>query len=155
MLHPLPFRTFGEIAALGYVVDLYCPTCHRRVSVDPAADHLRERTFAGTRFRCTGTRDVGFAHPRRPCEGTGILSVQPATLLPVGGEVTLVFLFHYCRPPGWEIAHMPLDRPPWSRAGWGEDDRWRCPICRRGTGWSIHEPDRKPSYYADTAAARA
>ena len=29
--------------------------------------------------------------------------------------------------PRWFIEHMPADRPPWLRAGWGPDDRYRCP----------------------------
>jgi hypothetical protein len=53
MLHALPFTTFGEAAALGLEAYVYCPTCFTTRQLDPAADHLRDRCFASTRFRCT------------------------------------------------------------------------------------------------------
>jgi hypothetical protein len=56
MLHDLPFTTFSEIAALGLEAHVYCPTCHTMRQLDPMADRLRDRCFAGTRFRCTNTR---------------------------------------------------------------------------------------------------
>jgi hypothetical protein len=28
MLHALPFNTFGEVAALGLEVQVYCPSCY-------------------------------------------------------------------------------------------------------------------------------
>jgi transposase-like protein len=52
MLHALPFTTFGEAAALGLEAHVYCPSCFRTRPVDPTADHLRDRCFATTRFRC-------------------------------------------------------------------------------------------------------
>jgi hypothetical protein len=51
MLHALPFATFGEAAALGLEAHVYCPTCYTTRQLDPAADHLRDRCFASTRFR--------------------------------------------------------------------------------------------------------
>ena len=33
MLHPLPFRTFGEIAALGLELKVHCSRCSREVTL--------------------------------------------------------------------------------------------------------------------------
>jgi hypothetical protein len=51
MLHALPFITFGEAAAFGLEAHVYCPSCYTTRQVDPAADRLRHRCFAGTRLR--------------------------------------------------------------------------------------------------------
>jgi hypothetical protein len=53
---PLPFTTFSEIAALGFRARVYCSGCYDHRAIDPAADHLRDRCFATTRFRCTKIR---------------------------------------------------------------------------------------------------
>jgi hypothetical protein len=34
MLHSLPFKTFGEIAALGLQAKIYCPGCHKHRPID-------------------------------------------------------------------------------------------------------------------------
>jgi hypothetical protein len=36
MFHPLPFTTFGEIAALGFEIEVHCSSCYRQTKVDPA-----------------------------------------------------------------------------------------------------------------------
>jgi hypothetical protein len=54
-LHPLPFATFGEIAALGLKLKVHCSSCSRDVELDPMDERLRHRCFAGARLRCTAT----------------------------------------------------------------------------------------------------
>jgi hypothetical protein len=125
MLYPLPFTTFGEIAALGLEAEVHCSSCYRQTKV--ADRRLTDRVFAAAPLRCSGMRDHGFAVPLQPCRAPGFLYIKSAVRLPVGGEVTLIFLScSRCVPP-WFIEHMPADRPPWLRAGWGPDDRYHCP----------------------------
>jgi hypothetical protein len=46
------------------------------------------------------------------------VTIQPRELLPVGGDVTLAFLFcERCLPP-WHINLIPIDWPPWTVADW-------------------------------------
>jgi hypothetical protein len=59
VLHALPFSTFGEIAALGLKATVYCPRCYEHRAIDAAAEHLRDRCFATTRFRRTKIRYTG------------------------------------------------------------------------------------------------
>jgi hypothetical protein len=130
MLHALPFTTFGEAAALGLEAHVYCPTCYRTRQLDSTADYLRDRCFAGTRFRCIKVRWTG-----ETCGGPGSVTIRPAELLPVGGNVTLAFLScERCLPP-WYINYIPIDRPPWATVDWRAGDRFRCPGCRGAVGW--------------------
>jgi hypothetical protein len=109
MLHALPFTTFGEAAALGLDADVYCPSCFRACRLDSKADRLRDRCFAGTRFRCTNVRWSGVI-----CGGPGSVTIRPHELLPAGGDVRLAFLWcDRCLPP-WYINHIPIEPPPWS-----------------------------------------
>ena len=62
-LHPLPFTTFGEIAALGLEAKVHCASCYRQTKVDMADRRLNDRIFAAVPFRCHGMRDRGFAVP--------------------------------------------------------------------------------------------
>jgi hypothetical protein len=144
-LHRLPFRTFGEIAALGFEIEVHCSSCYRQTKVAPADRHLYNRVFAAAPFRCSNMRDHGFAVPLQPCRAPRFVYIKPAVLLPVGGEVTLIFLScSRCVPP-WFIEYMPADRPPWLRAGWGPDDRYRCPACRGSIDWRFHGPTWRPT----------
>jgi hypothetical protein len=110
MLHAFPFATFREAAALGLEAYVYCPTCYRTSQLDPTANHLRDRCFASARFRCTNIRWNG-----ETCGGPGSVTIRPAELVPVGGDVRLAFLLcERCRPP-WYINHIPIELPPWER----------------------------------------
>ena len=109
MLHPLPFTTFGQIAAFGFKAKVYCPGCYEHRSIDLAAEHLRDRCFATTRFRCTKIRYTGAV-----CGRLGAVEIEPSVLLPVGGEDTLAFLSCSTCLPSWEINYVPIDKPPWS-----------------------------------------
>src|SRR5260370_3657056 len=107
MLHPLPFTTFGEIAALGFRARVYCSRCYEHRSIDLAAEHLRDRCFATTRFRCTKIR-----YTAAVCGRLGAVEIEPSVLLPVGGEATLAFLSCSTCLPSWEINYVPIDKPP-------------------------------------------
>jgi hypothetical protein len=87
-LLPLPFTTFGEIAALDLKATVYCSRCFQHRPIDPAAEHLRDRCLATTRFRCCEIRYTGGVCG---CLGSG--AIKPSVLLPVGGKDTLAFLF--------------------------------------------------------------
>src|ERR1044072_4691922 len=99
MLRALPFQTIGDIARLGLELHVYCPRCFatRRLDLEGSAA-LHGRGVAPTRFRC-----------RR--SGTpGLPKIRPAELLPVGGPVTLAFL--WCNSCIWEINQAQLAKPP-------------------------------------------
>jgi hypothetical protein len=105
-LLPLPFTTFGEIAALGLKATVYCSGCYEHRPIEPAAENLRDRCFATTRFRCNKIRYTGAV-----CGCSGSVVIKPAMLLPVGGEDTLAFLYCSTCEPSWEINHMRLPTP--------------------------------------------
>jgi hypothetical protein len=108
-LHPLPFTTFGELEALGLKATVYCSRCYEHRPIDPATDHLRDRCFATTRFRCTKIPYTGTV-----CGCAGSVEIEPSVLLPVGGKDDIAFLFCVSCQPSWEINHVPIDQQPWS-----------------------------------------
>jgi hypothetical protein len=69
----LPFSTFSDLHAQGFEVQVNCLRCHHRVMVDINAPTLRDRQFAGSRFRCQRTRYDG-----ETCAGLGMLSIGKA-----------------------------------------------------------------------------
>ena len=140
MLRALPFSTFGEIAALGLEVDVYCARCRAFRRLDLCNERLCHRCFAGAPFRCWR------------CGGPGFPKVRPAELMPVGGAVTLAYLF--CRRCAWEIDQAQLDRPPWSVSDLKSGDRFRCPGCSGRVDWHIHGPTWRPGYREHAAAPR-
>jgi hypothetical protein len=153
-LHPLPFTTFGEIAALGLEVEVRCAGCRHEVKFDPADEQLRNRPFAGAPFRCTATIQRYTAHPAYICGRPGHVYIRPHERLQVGGPVTLAFLFcRRCAPYGWQINHVQLDQPPWSATRFGPDDRFRCPACHGRVDWHIHGPAWRPTYSRDNVSA--
>ena len=134
MLRSLPITTIGDVARLGLELHVYCARCHatRRISIDSD-----ERATA--RFRCRSGRANG-----EVCGCPGAPQIRPAELLPVGGKVTLAFLF--CRRCVWQIDQVQLDQPPWSTVGLGPGDRYRCPSSGGQVDWHIHGPSWRPSY---------
>ena len=70
---PLPFTTFGEIAALGFLAQVYCIGCKHWGQIDAADPRWANRRFAGARLRCTQIRYDGVA-----CRSPGQLSIRPA-----------------------------------------------------------------------------
>jgi hypothetical protein len=141
MLHALPFTTFGELAAFEFKAKIYCSRCYEHRLVDPTAEHLRDRCFATTRFRCTKIRYTGHV-----CGCAGSVEIEPTVLLPVGGKDYLAFLFCGSCQPSWEINHVPIDRPPWSVVNHKGNDRFKCPECGKAVAWRIHGPAWRPTY---------
>jgi hypothetical protein len=76
-LVPLPVSTFGEIAALGLEVHVWCLRCKRARPLPLNLPGLHVRPFAGARFRCTRTLWDGAI-----CNAGGYPTIRPATLLP-------------------------------------------------------------------------
>src|SRR5215216_3884238 len=70
----------------------------------------------------------------------GLPKIRPAQLLPVGGPVTLAFM--WCNSCIWEIDQAQLDKPPWS----GSRQHYRCPGCGGRVEWHIHGPAWRPGY---------
>jgi hypothetical protein len=132
--------TFGEIAALGLKASIYCSGLYEHCRIDPIAEHLRDRYFARARFRRTKLRYTGAV-----CGCLGSVAIEPSVLLPVGGEETLAFLYCGTCLPSWEINHVPIDKPPWSRLNRKSNDRFRCPGCGKAVAWRIHGPSWRPS----------
>jgi hypothetical protein len=64
------------------------PSCFRTCQLDSAAHRLRDPCFVRTRFRCTNVRWTG-----NTCGGPGSVTFRPTELLPVGGDITVAFLF--------------------------------------------------------------
>jgi hypothetical protein len=118
-----------------------CSSCYDHRPIDAVADHLGDRCFATTRFRCTKIRHTGAV-----CGCLGSVAIEPSVLLPVGGEVTLAFLFCGTCQPSWEINHVPIDKPPWSRLNRKSNDRFRCPACGKAVAWAVHGPTWRPGY---------
>jgi hypothetical protein len=139
MLHPLPFTTFGEMAALSLEAAVYCSRCYETRRIDHASEILRDRYFATARFRCTKVRYTG-----EVCGGPGSVEIRPAELRPVGGADDLAFLS--CKTCLWQINHVPIDMPPWSVVRRNSGDRFCCPGCRRPVDWHIHGPTWRPTY---------
>jgi ribosomal protein S14 len=127
MLRALPFQTIGDIARYGLELHVYCSRCFATRRLDLEVNTaLHGRAIATTRFRC------------RRCGTPGVPKIRPAELLPVGGSVTLAFL--WCNSCIWEIDQAQLDKPPWS----GSRQRYRCPGCGRPVDWHVHGPVWRP-----------
>src|SRR5258708_19731364 len=90
-LHRLPFTTFGEIAALGFEIEVHCSSCYRQTKVDPADRRLSDRVFAAAPFRCSGMRDPGFAVPLQPSGAPGFFYIHPTLPLPARRQPPLTF----------------------------------------------------------------
>jgi hypothetical protein len=127
MLHPLPFTTFGEIAALGLVVRVSCSRCHSPRCIDLSASELQGRPFAGARFRCAHVMWDG-----RVCGGFDSPSIEPAERINPAKALERADIYcGHCEPP-WQIFEADLSAPPWS-ASWRPSERYRCPACGRKT----------------------
>jgi hypothetical protein len=95
MLHPLPFTTFGEIAAFGLKATVYCPGCYDQRPIDANADRLRYRCFATARFKCTKIRYTG-----KVCGCLGSVEIEPCAPRRVGGNYNIAFLSCVTHRPG-------------------------------------------------------
>ncbi|WP_422001719.1 hypothetical protein [Reyranella sp.] len=125
MLEPLPVQTFGDIVRHGLELHVYCARCFALRRIDLERPALLDRGFATSRFRCAR------------CGALGMPKVRPPAPLPVGGPQMLAFLWcDFCL---WQIDHVPVDRPPWSR-----QRPYRCPGCRGTVKWHFAGPTWRP-----------
>ena len=88
-LVPLPVSTFGEIAALGLEVHVWCQRCKRARPLPLNSPALYARIFVGARFRCA-----------RP--------LWDGSICNAGGIPTI----RRCVPP-WCALQIDLKREPW------------------------------------------
>jgi hypothetical protein len=129
----LPIRTFGEVAAFGYGIQIHCPLCRRRSEVDPLSPDLHDRPFFSTRFRCRGVRHMGSAAPSLPCECLGHIHLVP----PAADLVRPNQVIPYCQiscstcVPYWQIDQARNDREPWASLFSGPAAGIACPACGR------------------------
>jgi hypothetical protein len=146
MLHALPFTTFREIAVLGFGVEIHCPSCYRVTKIDPADQRLRDRPFAVTRFRCTGMRDLGSAHPLRPCQQLGHIHVTPpdAERIRPGRSIPWCSIACHRCVPVWQIDQAPKHLPPWNVILAKSGARLACPTCRSVLNTTWHGGDGIP-----------
>jgi hypothetical protein len=138
-LLPLPFTTFGDLAALGLKATVYCSRCYQHRPIDPAAEHLRDRCFATTRFRCCEIRYTGDV-----CGCLESVAIKPPVLLPVGGKDTPAFLFCITCEPSWEINHVPIDQPPMVSGGPEQQRPLQVPGVREGRGVAYSRAELAP-----------
>jgi DNA-directed RNA polymerase subunit RPC12/RpoP len=54
-----PLTTFGDLARDQLEIEVSCPNCGHRRTIDTAAPQLRNRRVAGARFRCEHCGAVG------------------------------------------------------------------------------------------------
>lgn len=127
----LPFSTFGEIAALGLDVHVWCCSCWHRKQIDPADARWSARIFAGARFRCSGTHAFGGA-----CNGPGALSIKPREPIRAGSAIEHATLHCPRCLPYWEINDVRFGVAPWPDLHRGE--RFRCPGCRDLLSMTFH-----------------
>lgn len=140
-LHPLPIRTFGDVAGLGPVLRVRCSRCgtSRRVEI---TDALRDRPVFGQRFACSAVRWDGST-----CGGPGQPIVEPSPRPRIDDSLDHELYFLDCTGcvPPWEIAAIDIRRAPWSEiAAWRPGDRYRCPACGGRVGWQVHGRPWRP-----------
>jgi DNA-directed RNA polymerase subunit RPC12/RpoP len=54
-----PGMTFGQLAREQLEIEVSCPNCNHRRTIDGNASRLRDRPIAGARFRCEKCGSVG------------------------------------------------------------------------------------------------
>jgi hypothetical protein len=121
-LKSMPFTTFGELAGLGLVLEVWCSTCKSSRAV-AIREELGVRRFGRGRFSCTAVRD-----DRGVCGGLGHPHILP--LSPIERGAAFVSLnCPRCVPP-WSASPVQLDRLPWINAPIDTGaERYRCPAC--------------------------
>ena len=125
-LVPFPIVRFGDIARLGFCLQVWCCTCKSFHFLDPAQPALAQRAFVGARFRC-----------RRCGGGVGHPSVVPPVRIVPGSVTAYADLFcPRCVPP-WEVREVQFDRPPWLALDL-KAERYACPGCGRAVQWVWH-----------------
>jgi hypothetical protein len=62
---PLPFTTFGDVAAAGLEISVTC-RCRREILIDSAHESIRDRWLCDVRFSCTTVLPDGMRCVSRP-----------------------------------------------------------------------------------------
>jgi transposase-like protein len=121
-LKPMPFRTFGELPALGLALSVYCPGCY--TTVPRAIDgSLAPHRWGCVRFTCSRTRYNGY-----PCASRGHLRLEPVE--PMSSDEPFVSMECGRCPTPWFAERVQLFRLPWSLAPIDTGkERYRCPGC--------------------------
>jgi hypothetical protein len=136
-LVPLPVSTFGEIAALGLEIHVWCQRCKRARPIPLNSPGLHLRIFAGARFRCTRTLWDGSI-----CNAGGYPIIRPATLLPTDQDAGLADIYcDRCVPP-WRALQIDQKREPW-RVTPGYV--LACPGCRQRLQVRVRQPAWRPT----------
>jgi hypothetical protein len=121
-LRPTPFVTYGDLPALGLVLEVWCSTCKSSRAVAIGAGWAGSR-FGRLRFTCSAARFDGAV-----CGGLGHPHIVPVA--PIERGAAFVSLnCPRCVPP-WSASAVQLDAPPWSTAPIDTgSERYRCPAC--------------------------
>lgn len=140
-LHTFPFRTFDDIAAAGYSVDVLCSSCHRTVGpIDLTDARLIGRPFTAVRFTCSAEVRRWTAEPARICGCLGHLLIKPPSQDVISPRRSLPFCIIACPRcvPYWQVNQAPKHLAPWNRIFTFPGVRLACPACRSPltTSWS-------------------
>jgi hypothetical protein len=131
-LKPMPFRTFGELPALGLRIEVYCPSCHtmKPLKID---DRLAAHRWGRVRFTCSGTHYTG-----SPCRSRGHLHIRPA--VPRPSDRPFVSLECGCRHTPWFGDDVRLYERPWTLAPIDtRRERYACPGCGGQVRTTFHD----------------
>jgi len=137
-LVPLAVATFGDVAALGLEVHVWCTRCKQSRPLPLNSPVLYARVLAGSRFRCTRTLWGGSI-----CNAGGIPTIRPATLLPTDQDAALADIYcDRCVPP-WRGLQVDPKREPWrTKPG----HVLACPGCRQRLQVRVRQPAWRPTY---------
>jgi hypothetical protein len=121
-LKPMPFKTFGELPALGLALSVYSPACYTTVPRE-IDERLAPHPWGRVRFTCSRTRYNGYL-----CASRGHLQLEPVE--PMSPDEPFVSMeCGGCAAP-WFAERVQLTRSPWSLAPIDAGkERYRCPGC--------------------------
>lgn len=119
-LKPMPFKTFGELPALGLALSIYCPRCYTTV-LREIDGRLAPHRWGCVRFTCSRTRYNGYV-----CASRGHLHLGP--IEPMSPDEPFVSMECGGRAAPWFAERVQFGRPPWTLAPIDSaKERYRCP----------------------------
>jgi hypothetical protein len=137
-LVPLAISTFGEVAALGLEVHIWCQRSKHQRPVPLNSPALYARIFAGASFRCTRTLWDG-----KVCMGQATQPFDRRRCCPPIKDAGLADIYcDRCVPP-WRALQVDPKREPW-RAAPGHV--LACPGCRHRLLVQVRQPAWRPTY---------
>ena len=130
-LKPMPFKTFGELSALGLALSIYCPSCYTTVPRE-IDERLAPHRWGRVRFTCSRTRYNGYV-----CASRGHLHLEPVE--PMSPDEPFVSMeCGGCAAP-WFAGRVQFGRPPWTLAPIDPaKERYRCPGCGGRVRMTFH-----------------